>query len=90
MAPELLIYHYVIALFSKMHGAVLMLGQNVAVSSVFNHEPHYIRIPSFTSLGGKGEDRRTENNDKPIRTEHNMRVSLLATIQKFNYLLCEG
>lgn len=80
MALELLIHQYVIALFSKMHGTVLMLGQNVAVSSAFNHEPHYIRIPSFTSLCGKGEGGRTENNDKPIRTEHNMRVRRTAEV----------
>lgn len=81
MAPELLIHQYVIALFSKMHGAVLMLGQNVAVSSVFNHEPHYIRIPSFTSLYGKGEGERTENkNDKSVRIVHNVRISRTAEL----------
>lgn len=74
MAPELLIHQYVIALFSKMHGAVLMLGQDVAVSSVFNHEPHYISIPSFTSLYGKGEGGRIESNDKSDRIEHNVRI----------------
>lgn len=50
MTLELLVHQYVITLLGKVQRAVLMLGQDVTVCSAFYHQPHYIGIPSFTSL----------------------------------------
>ncbi len=43
-------HHQIVAELGKVHGCVLVFGQDVAVSSVLQQEAHYISISSFACL----------------------------------------
>ena len=43
-------HHQVIADLGKVHGVVLVLGQDVAVGAVLQQEAHYVSVPPLTAL----------------------------------------
>lgn len=43
-------HNKIVTELGKVHGCVLVLGQDVAVSPILQQEAHYISVPSFASL----------------------------------------
>lgn len=43
-------HNKIVTELGKVHGRVLVFGQDVAVSPILQQEAHYISIPSFASL----------------------------------------
>lgn len=43
-------HNEIVTELGKVHGRVLVFGQDVAVSPILQQEAHYISIPSFASL----------------------------------------
>lgn len=43
-------HHQIVAELGKVHGCVLVFGQDVAVGSVLQQEAHYVSVPSFACL----------------------------------------
>lgn len=43
-------HNKIVTELGKVHGCVLVFGQDVAVSPILQQEAHYISIPSFASL----------------------------------------
>lgn len=43
-------HNKIVTELGKVHGCVLVFGQDVAVSAILQQEAHYISIPSFASL----------------------------------------
>lgn len=56
MVLDEVIHHQIVAELGKIHGCVLVLGQDVAVSSVLQQEAHYVCVPSFARLPGRTDN----------------------------------
>lgn len=46
----------VVAELCEVHGCVLVLGQDVAVGSIFQQEVHHVSVPSLACLKGRDKE----------------------------------
>lgn len=50
MVLDQVTHHEIVAELGKVHGCVLVFGQDVAVGPVLQQEAHYVSVSSFACL----------------------------------------
>lgn len=67
-------HHQVVAQLGKVHGPVLVLGEDVAVGAVLQQEAHYVDVSPLARLKGKGGEASIGGGPRSSSHCHSIRI----------------